>query len=446
MKKMHLKNLFLLFFITAVALISGCKKNSTELADYSEIKTADWRTKIGTEFTVEGYYDEVGGIGKIYNDPEDAGVDGPTRENKYLWIYKPIVVTHVPDYSGFIGRKVRIKGNLLESTDPSLVTTAAIFGDPSLAGIRVSEITFIDSVSYFRSPIVINDFCRRFPAVCESIISPVQTKVALLYSGGINSGNAHHRYWNDIYTLHKILVNQFGFSEKNIIVVYKAGVADDHADEAPVDYPATKAGLNSALSDLRSKMGASTKFFCFINNHGGGYETSTGDQYGITDLDDDDTRAGVTDHNTDEVIYYYNDATTFSDDSLAAKINTLTFGTGIFLLKPCFSGGLVWDLSGANRVLIAAGTEFEVTHAHAPEYNFGDLTFHFMAAITGNKPDGSGAVDADLNDDGDVSMYEAFKYINIHHRPDDHPQYEDDPDGYSTTTPSSTGLGSTVFL
>ncbi len=58
MKKMHFKKLFLLFFIIAASSISGCKKSSTELPDFSEIKTADWRTKIGTEFTVEGYYDE----------------------------------------------------------------------------------------------------------------------------------------------------------------------------------------------------------------------------------------------------------------------------------------------------------------------------------------------------------------------------------------------------
>ena len=45
----------------------------------------------------------------------------------------------------------------------------------------------------------------------------------------------------------------------------------------------------------------------------------------------------------DEHIYYYGEAADISDDLLKSKINLPTFGTGIFLLKPCFSGGLVWD-------------------------------------------------------------------------------------------------------
>ncbi len=449
-KKSHLM-LAIIAVVGLLCSLSSCKKSTTEtpktVPTFSSIKNTNWRGRLNDTFEVEGYYDEVNGIGKLYSVAEDQLTDGPTPEERYLWIAKPSALTYVPDYSNFIGRKVKIKGTLFAAAEGSLVTTSRVFGDPSLAGLKVvSIITGNDSTKQFQRPVAF-DFCDRYPAICQIIANPSQAKVALLYSGGINAGNAHQRYWNDIYVMYKILKNQYGFSDANIVVCYKAGVANDHASEVPVDFAATPSGFDSAINLVKSKMSTSSKFFCFINNHGGGYETSTGLNYGISpDANADEVRAGVSDHNTDEQIYFYNSSSSFSDDLLASKINTLTFGTGIFLLKPCFSGGLIWDLRGANRVLISAGTEFEVTHGHSSG-NFGDLTFHFLGAISGQKPDGSASVNADFNGDGKVSMKEVFDYIRANHTSIDHPQYSDDGTGNSfSTSPSSSSFGAGVFL
>ena len=436
--------IFTLVVITVITT-TGCKKDNTQsmgLPGYSNIKTSDWRTKIGTEYTVEGYYDEENGVGRILNNPEAASIDAPTSEDNYLWIAKTLTSNPAPFLQQFVGRKVTIIGHLFPETEPSLVSSSRMFGDPSLAGLIVTQIIPIDSVSYFR-PSTVVDFCKRYPGICNLQITPIQSKVALLYSGGINAGNAHHRYWNDIYVMYGILKSK-GFTDANIVVVYKDGVADDHAADVPVDYAASPEGFNSAISLLQDKMGPSTKFFCFINNHGGGYETSTGNNYGITDVSGDDTRPGVTDHNTDEQIYFYNSGTAFPDDLLATKINSLTFGSGIFLLKPCFSGGLIWDLRGPNRVIMSSGTEFQVTYPTISG-NYGELAYNFMSAITGLTPDGV-TVNADLNSDGKVSMYEAYMYVKTNEHRSEQPQFDDDGDGYSTTTPSSVGFGAGVFL
>lgn len=439
---MHLKNLFLLSFVMAVIAISGCKKSSTELADYSEIKTADWRTKIGTDFTVEGYYDEVGGVGKVYDDPLHQSVDAAPPEKDYILILKPSVITHVPDYTPYIGRKVKIVGKLAAATEASLVGASGLKGDISLASIQVSSINFIDSVSYFRIPIKVN-FCDRYPALCLAV-NPFPTKVAFLYSGGIDAGNAHQRYYNDIKALYWILRNKFGYSDENIVVCYKNGLHDYIAsDTFHIDYNASKTGFDAAISYLASKMSSRTQFFCFINNHGGGYSTSNSTNYGGTTDSDGDEPATDSRH-LDEHIYYYGEASDISDDLLRTKITSLSFGTGIFLLKPCFSGGLVWDLRGANRVIISSGTEFQVTYPTTAG-DYGELTFNFMSAITGLTPYGA-AVNADLNSDGKISMYEAYVYIKTNEHRSEQPQYNDDGTGNVTTTPSSSGFGAGVFL
>ncbi|MDB5227759.1 MAG: peptidase family [Bacteroidota bacterium] len=430
--------------ILAVFTTVSCKKTNSETSsvqDYSSIKTSDWKTKIGTEFTVEGFYDEENGVGKLYHEPKEAMIDAPAPQNNYILVSS----SNQSNFSGYVGRKVRITGNLNESREQSLVTSASIFGDRSLAGLVVTKVTLIDSVSYFRPALAIN-FCERYPLICQSLVTPVQTKVALLYSGGIDAGNAHHRYWNDIYVMYKILKNNYGFTDANIVVVYKNGVADDHGDEVPVDYAASAEGLNAAMDLLGRKMGASTKFFCFINNHGGGYRELDGLYYGGGADTNADEPSGDAQH-YDEDIFYYNEATDIKDDLLASKINALAFGTGIFVLKPCFSGGLVWDLRGANRVIISSGTERQVTYGHSSG-NFGEMSHNFIAAISGSSPSTGAAVSADLNGDGKISMYEAYMYIKSaeEFKTDEQPQYNDDGSGNVTTTPSSSGFGAGVFL
>lgn len=438
-------SIFSAFAIGVVALsLSSCKHDKKVVEDnYSGIKSSNWRSNIGDTFEVDGYYDEVNGIGKIINKHELHSIDAATPEPNYILIAKPTVLTYVPDYTPMIGRKVRIKGVLQPATEPSLVGSSGLLGDISLATLKVAKVQLIDSVSYFAPPIRIN-FCDRYPAICNMFVNPFPTKVAFLYSGGINAGNAHQRYYNDIKTLYWILRNKFGYSDQNIVVCYKNGTHDYAAsDTFKIDYSASQAGFNAAIADLQTRMGARTQFFCFINNHGGGFSTSDNTNYGGT-ADTDNDEPSSDSKKLDEHIYYYGEAADISDDLLKSKINSLTFGTGIFLLKPCFSGGLVWDLKGTNRVIISSGTEFQVTYP-TTDGKYGELTYNFMSAITGKTPDGV-TVNADLNSDGKISMYEAYKYIKANEHRSEQPQYNDDGSGNVTTSPSSSGFGAGVFL
>ena len=112
--KKKLTFLSMAILVIAVFSLSGCKKDkkSEEGSDYSGIKTDNWRSKIGDSVSVEGYYDETSGLGKLYNKPEFRDRDANTPEANYIYIAKPDAVTHVPDYSHLIGRRVKITGVL----------------------------------------------------------------------------------------------------------------------------------------------------------------------------------------------------------------------------------------------------------------------------------------------------------------------------------------------
>ena len=438
------KTTFMLFIGVAFFSVSGCKKDkSSDDIGYGSIKSSDWRSNIGDSFVVEGYYDEENGIGKIYDAPKHHDVDAATPEKDYILIKKQSALTYVPDYSQYIGRRLQIKGRLLAATEPSLVGTANLLGDISLATLEVQTLKITDSVSYFQKPVRFS-LCDQYPAICQLVLNPVATKVAFLYSGGINAGSAHQRYYNDIKALYWILRNKFGYSDANIVVCYKNGKHDYAAsDTFKIDYSASTAGFNAAITDLQGRMSSRTQFFCFINNHGGGFSTSDNINYGGT-ADTDADESSTDSKKLDEHIYYYGEGADISDDLLKTKINSLTFGTGIFLLKPCFSGGLVYDLRGTNRVIIASGTEFQVTYPTLSG-SYGELTYNFMSAITGKTPDGV-TVNADLNGDEKISMYEAYIYIKATEHRNEQPQYNDDGTGNVTTTPSSSGFGAGVYL
>lgn len=451
MKKLNLKlaSKSLILLIGMSIFFVGCKKDKTtpDTNNYGSIKTDNWRSNIGTEYTVEGYYDEENGIGKIYANTKDRLMDGLMQQENYILIEKPDAITYVPDFRPYIGKKIKITGKLKAAIEPSLVNSAQMsgIGDKSLATIKTSLVSVSDSVSLF-APATRLSFCSLYPILCSGIQFNY-TKVAFLYSGGIDASNAHTRYYNDIKVLYWLLKNKYGFSDANIVVCYKDGKNDYSAsDSIKIDYPASKVGLRNAFSYLQRVSGSSTKFFCFINNHGGGYRASNGLYYGGAPDTNGDEPSTDSKH-YDEDIFYYNESTDIRDDSLASWVNSLTFGTGIFVLKPCFSGGLIYDLRGPNRVIISSGTETQVTYGHSSG-NYGEMSHNFIAAISGIVPSTGASVNADLNSDGQISMYEAFIYLKNAEewKTDEQPQYNDDGTGTPTATPSSSGFGASVFL
>ncbi len=293
--------------------------------------------------------------------------------------------------------------------------------------------------------------CERFPEICK-VKFPFSRKWALLYSGGINNANAHSRYWNDLKFMYTALLRN-GYSKSNIVVVYKNGTGND--TDMTVNYAASKAGLNNAISYLKTKMTSDDRFFFFVTNHGGGYDTTHiyGPPHlagGRVDAGGDEVDNGVNlASKYDETVYYYGEPTNeLWDDSLAVQINSLNYQRMIAVFEPCFSGGLLHDLRSNKNILISAASEFEYSWAGGP----GDhdmFSYYFTAAL--NKADHLGAVvNADSNADGHVSILEAFNYAKSMDNQHESPELEDTGDGIGSNAPSAGAgdghLSSSVYL
>jgi hypothetical protein len=67
----------------------------------------------------------------------------------------------------------------------------------------------------------------------------------------------------------------------------------------------------------------------------------------------------------------------------------------------------------------------QVSYGHSSN-QFGEFTYWYFAALTGNKPDGSGAVNADTNGDKKISILEAYNFARSHDTAPETPYFEDD--------------------
>ncbi len=293
---------------------------------------------------------------------------------------------------------------------------------------------------------------------------PVESnKFALLYSGGLDYTQAKNRYWNDLAFMYNTLKSKYGYSDANIVVVYKNGFAPPGNDDMIVDFAASESGLNQALLSLNSKMTMNPDddyLFIFTTNHGGGYLIPASAGAGTDRGGADDTLRLPSDEiesapKVDETIYYYVDPSSFPpqnqkliDEDFAAKINALPFKQLITFQEPCFSGGMLWDfkpLPAANNqaarkihINIAASGENEYSYSYSanPIHNTYDaFSYHFTAALNGANHLGGPLLNNEIpaNYDGrpGTSVWEAFWYARKRDAQSNHP-IDDNGDGLGT--------------
>ena len=115
------------------------------------------------------------------------------------------------------------------------------------------------------------------------------------------------------------------------------------------------------------------------------------------------------------------------DDDLTTMLSKLKYGRMVIVMEPCFSGGLIHDMAGKNRIIISAAGEFEPSWG-MEELPYDEFCYYFTCAIRGEDPSGT-AVNADTNNDGAVTMVEAFNYARSKDTTIETPWYEDSGDG-----------------
>ncbi len=240
---------------------------------------------------------------------------------------------------------------------------------------------------------------------------------ALIISGGADQGNNHIRYWNDCSVIYRALVEYYGYADDHIRVLISDGTnpavdrsngtnspADLDGDgDADIEYPATQVYISQVFAELAATLTASDQLFIYTTDHGG--QASGHDCY----------------------LNLWS-SQTLADDQLAAHVATLPCQSIICTFEQCYSGGMIDDLAGDRRVIATAANWDELSWAMGPDYVYDTFVYHWTSAVAWETPAGV-PVDADSNNDGVVSMHEAFLYAEAHDTEDETPQYSSTPAG-----------------
>ena len=433
-----------LYPIVAIPLLlmgNGCGpgKTSPEKVTIAWLKSLDidradkaTRTR---EYILEGYFvNET--VPLLVTEMHLLRQNRPMPETSYVLLKGKGIDSFAKRKDAF-GTFVRLKGTIESEQQPGKTPTGITLYCPEPPDIVRAGGFVMETRS---------NICEKYPSLCATVFK-LPRKFALLYSGGYNAANAHIRYWNDLKFMYLTLRSKYGYTDANIVVVYKDGVGED--TDIPVDYPASSTGMNDALNSLRSHMRGQDDFFVFVTNHGGGYhQVHAANEGGRADATPGDE---IDSYRYDESTYYYNQSPNeVWDDDFASWINSLNFARMTAVFEPCFSAGFIHDLKGCNRILISAASEFE--------YSWGDGTvpydvfsYHFTCAI--NKADDSGGTltpNPDTDGDGYVSILEAFLYAKSKDTASETPYLEDSGDGVGSNSPTASGtdgsLSSTTRL
>ena len=395
------------------------------------------------------------------------------------------------NWEDFVGEEVQVQGYYVNASGPMLVSSL----DLVLLNLEMPNDTYlpligdikINSTKYSGSLVEVDGIVRasseeksRYPSpdrpviefrgykvispsiypyysfIRDIIIIPPQfylpDRYAVLISGGIDAGNNHYRYWNDMKFMYSVLINEYSYEPDNIKVIYADGVALDA--QMPVNYSATVANIQTVFNELQAKMTWYDTLFIYTNDHGSGFWPA--DPYGVY------LRSGRVDLGGDEVDFFseatYNkdfnsdgdkvDTLAFDealnlwgnaklyDDDLAAMLDAFgdNYARIIVVMEQCFSGGFVRDLSGPNRVILTACGEHEPSWSADTEGTYNEFTYHFMSAVNGQTPGGV-AVDADTDGISGISMVEAFNYASTHDSRGETPLYDDDGNGVGHAAP-----------
>lgn len=467
----------LIFYLLFLFVIAACKKEDAETTserkpefkDYSTIKSDDWKTKAGTEITVEGYLVKMNeNTYKIVNDSLYIGLNTILNDENYLLVQTPVSTSAFNPYGSLPdlnGTKVTAKGILSEYQPrdilgESLNFSASLLGDKHLATIVLKEMPLTIPGKKFE--MATTNLSDLLPIYQLKALPENRTKFALLYSGGIDAMQAASWYYNNLQTMYNLLLKQ-GYMAQNIVVVYKNGSSEKtipstlltstpkEYPQIPIDYPATPSGLDQAIEHLKKIMtGQKAELFLMTTNHGGGYHVGEKRNYaGEFDSNSDESTKASTDY--DEVLTFYNTDRFITDDEFAQKINSLPFVVLKALFLQCFSGGFIHDLRGSNRVLMSATTETEFSWGGGAR-DLDLFLYSFINPIV-NGPNLSSGNFYDLNKDGLLQLNEVFNGAvltqdiqnKFYPQYKATPQYDDDGDG-KPNAPSATAFGSKLTL
>lgn len=256
----------------------------------------------------------------------------------------------------------------------------------------------------------------------NSDLSVAQRTYAIILSGGVNKMSNYERYWNDCSFVYQTLVNKYGIPKENIVPImsdgnnpaedmktnsgtFKSQPLDlDNDGIADISLAATKSNITTTLNDFADKMKKDDHLLFYVIDHGG------------TDDDVSDSYICLWNY---EYLY---------DHELASLLSQFTskFINVNVVLGQCYSGGFNNNLNKVGCVVSSACSGSEYSWA-CPDIPYDEFVYQWTCAVNG-ADHRKVKVNADYDNNGRVTMLEAFEYAKSHDRRDqENPQYISTP-------------------
>jgi len=248
-------------------------------------------------------------------------------------------------------------------------------------------------------------------------VSSDDSRWAVLMNGGYDASNNHVRYWNDLSNIYVTLNHIYDIPDENIIVLCSDGLnpAVDQSNgqnsnpdldgdgDNDIMYSCILSNVNLVFAGLAANFTGSEKLFVFTTDHGD----------------------SVSGWNVVENLWNHEELT---DAHFAELLAALPECEVICTFEPCFSGGFL------DNVVVPPGPVVASSACSHDEYSYAmsdlvydEYVFHWTAAVTGKDAHGT-TVDADANQDGIITMDEAYLYAEAHDTQPENPQYGDYPE------------------
>ena len=285
-----------------------------------------------------------------------------------------------------------------------------------------------DSMTMVFSHMQLRFNTKQKPTVAQRALSEQERETAnrtyaIILNGGINKNANHERCWNDCSFIYQTLVKGFGVPKTNISVVmgdgtdpsvdmrhygnygdgeYVSSPLDLDSDGIPdIQYAATLDNLRAIFSQLEGRMGVDDHLLFFVI--GGGSTLNDSNQTSFINLWGEEKLSSFT----------------LSEMLKPLLVKKITFNA---VFGQSYGGGLANDVAGSGCVVVSAT---DAAHWPTPATNkpYSQFLYQWTSAI--NKANSWGyAVESDLNNDGYVTMDEAFQYAKGN---DTIPQYNSNP-------------------
>lgn len=328
----------------------------------------------------------------------DYNPDSPTFNPNSKWTF--FVDLHPYAGWGHEAYLVRInkKGPLMLS-DPNKCMTKTLLSSPPdndefirMSGKKQYEQSINSKPRVPRNPILSNN------------PSSEGNRYAIILSGGINKEANHVRYWNDCSFIYQTLINRYGFAKDNVYPIMSDGdnpakdmrITDNLYTSSPLDLDfdgvnelslaASKSNVQNVINAINATSKTGDHLFIYVIDHGGS--------------DDKISRSFICLWN-EERLYDYELAQMLSPiANKGVVINSV--------LGQCFSGGFIDDLEGIGCIVATACNGSESSWA-CFDKPYDEFVYHWTSAVNGMDASEK-LVISDFNNDGIISMDEAFKY------------------------------------